>query len=184
MTRTRQEQYLPIRVLRIALVCMALATGTYVHAQDIDCPVEASHASSFRSDPFLLTLSCSLPYAHVHYTVDGIQFTFPNITVSPGDYIVLAKDPDVFSEHHVCDCPVLGPYNGVLKNSGEILELRTGDNRTVHVFEYKDTWYSSTDGLGYSLIVLDPTGVDPSQWGHKAHWSPSFVLDGTPGRPY
>ncbi|NQV32867.1 MAG: CotH kinase family protein [Phycisphaeraceae bacterium] len=116
--------------------------------------------------------------------VDGIQFTFPNITVLPGDYIVLAKDPDVFSEHHVCDCPVLGPYNGVLKNSGETLELRTGDNRTIHAFEYDDTWYSSTDGLGYSLVVLDPTGGDPSQWGHKTQWSPSFVLDGTPGRPY
>jgi len=114
--------------------------------------------------------------------VDGIQFTFPNVTVSSGDYIVLAKDPDAFALHYVCDCPVLGPYNGALKNSGEILELQTGDKRSVHVFEYKDTWYSSTDGLGYSLVMLDPAGVDLDQWGHKEHWSPSFVLDGTPGR--
>ena len=43
----------------------------------------------------------------------------------------------------------------------------------IQSFEYKDGWYDQTDGMGFSLTILDPQadGNDPEDW-HAARPSP------------
>jgi hypothetical protein len=77
--------------------------------------------------------------------------------------------------------PVAGVYAGSLNNAGERVELRDAAGQIIHSFQYKDSWYASTDGLGYSLTVKDPVTTDPNTLGQKAVWRPSAKPGGSPG---
>ena len=59
-------------------------------------------------------------------------------------------------------------YEGSLSNGGEELTLSDSSMRTVLSADYGDEgfWPRSPDGLGYSLVLLDPAGDldDPSNW--------------------
>ena len=50
----------------------------------------------------------------------------------------------------------------------------------IHSFAYEDAWYDSTDGDGYSLVVLD-INADISQWGERLGWKASSSVGGSPG---
>lgn len=122
---------------------------------------------------------------------EGIDFTFPTltpVTIDPGQYLVVARNPDAFSLRYpsVPADKIVGAYDGRLSNSGEKLELsRPGDFDGVERFYIRvdrvnysdgshpqdnpggiDLWPTSADGYGDSLIRTNMSlyGNDPGNW--------------------
>jgi hypothetical protein len=124
------------------------------------------------TEPFNLNL--------VRFT-NGIDFTFPDIDLAPGQVIVIVKNSQVFKNRYGTDIIVAGQYSGSLANNGERIRLEDAVGQTILDFEYSDEWYSMTDGRGYSLIVLNPEQSDPNQFSQKSAWQPSPIPGGTPG---
>jgi hypothetical protein len=123
---------------------------------------------------------------------DGIKFTFPAdvpVTIPADGYILIAKKPAAFSWRYptVPEGIILGPYDGMLNNAGESLELgMPGDMDTEGVRQYIridrinysdgshpencpggiDLWPVEADGGGMALKrkVLTDYGNDPENW--------------------
>jgi hypothetical protein len=124
----------------------------------------------------------SLELDGVQFT-DGISFVFSSIRLSAGEYVVVVKDPAAFASRYTIPAgvQVLGPYDGQLSNGGENIKLEDSTSSTILEFSYKDNWYDSTDGEGFSLTIEDPASTDLSQWDQKEGWRPSAAFDGSPG---
>ncbi|MHC4558030.1 MAG: lamin tail domain-containing protein [Planctomycetota bacterium] len=114
---------------------------------------------------------------------EGIFFTFPNISLPAGDFIVVVKNQAAFASQYTLPggTQILGPYQGQLSNRGEQIKLEDSTNSTILEFDYKDSWYDITDGYAFSLTVKDPINTDVNDWGQKKYWRPSANVDGSPG---
>ncbi len=111
----------------------------------------------------------------------GITFTFPELTLAPGQRIVLAKDPAAFAVRYPeVTAVILGPYDGQLDNSGERLQIIDPVGEVILDFTYKDTWYPATDGSGRSLVLRDPE-TPYNEFGNAGAWSISGAPLGSPG---
>jgi len=126
--------------------------------------------------------TASLQLDGVQFT-DGVSFIFPNTRLAAGEYVVVVKDPVAFASRYTVPAgvQVFGPYDGQLSNGGENIKLEDSANGTILEFTYKDNWYDSTDGEGFSLTIEDPAGSDLNQWDQKEGWRPSATFDGSPG---
>jgi len=113
---------------------------------------------------------------------DGIDFTFGAVELAAGDFCLVVADAAAFEAKYGPGLPVAGEYEGRLANGGERIELLDAIGRTIHRFEYEDRWYAGTDGLGYSLVVVDPENPDVGAWSKKAGWRASAAINGSPGR--
>lgn len=112
---------------------------------------------------------------------EGIHFTFPDMVLAPGGYLLLVKDATAFESLYGGGLPVAGEYAGALDNSGERIRLEDPTGAAILDFKYKDGWYDITDGGGYSLNILDATAGDTSVWGLKEGWRASTFTGGSPG---
>jgi len=114
---------------------------------------------------------------------DGISFNLPGISLAAGEYFAVVKNQAAFVSRYTAagDVRTLGPYDGLLSNSGENLKLEDSTNSTILEFGYNDGWYDITDGAGFSLTVEDPTAAYPNQWDDKSAWRPSAAAGGSPG---
>jgi hypothetical protein len=112
---------------------------------------------------------------------DGIDFTFPSMELAPGQYVLVVKDLEAFSAQYGTDALVAGEYSGSLNNGGERIELDDAAGQMIQEFSYKDGWYDTTDGDGFSLTIEDPVSSDPNQWSDKDGWRPSVYVGGSPG---
>lgn len=117
----------------------------------------------------------------VHFT-DGIEFTFGDETLAAGEYVLIVENQVDFGARYGMDLSVAGQYIGSLDNSGEEIVLRDALGAEIHGFDYKDSWYELTDGLGYSLTIVDPASTDPTMWDIKSGWRSSLYTGGTPGQ--
>ena len=117
--------------------------------------------------------------------LDGaIRFTFPDLTLSPGEYIVLVRDLAAFGSRYGAEgITIGGVYQGHLSNAGEEVLVRGPLDEPIHTFRYgDDDWHPLTDGAGESLTIIDPEGPLEG-WGLAESWGPSFISGGTPGGP-
>ncbi|HYW81350.1 MAG TPA: lamin tail domain-containing protein, partial [Thermoguttaceae bacterium] len=123
----------------------------------------------------------SLPLTNLRLT-DGVTYTFSNVWIDPGEFIVLAKNPAAFGfRYDTFAGTVVGPYDaGSLNNAGEMLQLDSPIGGIIHRFTYKDGWYGHTDGDGFSLTIRDPEG-DSALWETADGWRASAAIGGTPG---
>ncbi len=116
--------------------------------------------------------------------VDGVEFEFATsevTTLGPGEYVLVVEDLDVFERRYdTSGLLIAGEYSGRLANGGEIVELRWGRDATIQVFEYSDAWHPTTDGLGLSLVIVDPLGPLEA-WSRSLGWRPSHAVGGSPG---
>ena len=118
------------------------------------------------------------------FYAEGIDYRFPPGTwLEPEQVIVLIPndDPTAFKEAYP-DVPIFATYRKHLANGGETISLRDGQDQLITSVTYDDEseadWPESADGLGHSLIVVDPIkGASKA-----ADWRPSDSPGGTPGR--
>jgi hypothetical protein len=110
---------------------------------------------------------------------NGIQFTFPDTPLAPGEYVVVVRDANAFALHNPDFSGIVaGTYLGALNNQGERIELQDALGQTILNFKYEDNWRSITDGLGYSLTIIDQTDSEPNT---QDSWRASAYLGGSPG---
>lgn len=114
---------------------------------------------------------------------DGISYNFTAISIDSGEYLLVAKDPNAFVDRYpgVTGVEILGPYEGQLNNAGEKLILEDASGSAIHDFEYKDGWRPLTDGIGFSLTIIDPNSANPNDWCEKGSWRASSAINGSPG---
>jgi len=114
----------------------------------------------------------------------AVRFTFPavgNPRLGPGEYVVVVSNLQAFAERYdVARIFVAGEYEGRFENQGERVILRGALGEPIHDFTYSDTWYSTTDGGGDSLVVVDLL-AERDQWNSADNWGPSSGLGGSPG---
>ena len=113
--------------------------------------------------------------------VQGITFTFPAMTLNPGECTVVVKTLSRFRSRYGNTPVVAGSYTGQLDNGGEIIGLQLPppfDANTL-TFNYSDLWYLSTDGLGTSLVVPNAL-VNANVWGDRDTWLASATNGGNP----
>ncbi|MBI5385503.1 MAG: lamin tail domain-containing protein [Verrucomicrobia bacterium] len=114
------------------------------------------------------------------WRVNGIGFTFPtNLLLPPnGLLLIAATNPADFRAKHAVPetVPVFGPFEGVLQDNGERLELQRPDvpdtNGVAYltvdevVYDDKAPWPPGADGGGPSLQrrQFAAYGNDPTNW--------------------
>jgi len=117
--------------------------------------------------------------------VDGIYFSFAGSTITNllvEDYVVVVKSNSAFaSRYDTNDILIAGEYEGGLKNSSERIELQGTTGQTFLAYTYYDTWYPTTDGDGYSLVIADEL-ANTNMWDKKEGWRPSMEIGGSPGK--
>jgi hypothetical protein len=100
--------------------------------------------------------------------------------LAPGGYVVLVRDSDVAAfESMYPGVTIGGVYTGALNNGGEDIEVRDAESTVLVYVDYDDAppWPTSADGLGYSLVIIDPAG-DPND---PYNWRASTNSSGSPG---
>jgi len=112
---------------------------------------------------------------------NGVEFTFGDVGLAPGGYILVVADRDVFEAQYGTGYNIAGEYSGRLQNEGERIELVDAAGKTIQDFRYRDGWRRLSDGLGFSLIIIDPTNPDPNSWSCEDSWRPSVYIGGSPG---
>ena len=119
------------------------------------------------------------------WRLKGLSFEFPVNTEIPvgGLLLITGSDPDLFRSKRgiPASVPVLGPFQGVLQNNGELLELQRpfgagsgqeGANRSLYVnvdavrYDNQVPWPIEPAGRGASLErrISSAYGNDPINW--------------------
>jgi len=114
--------------------------------------------------------------------INGIEYIFPSMTLDVGQYVVVVSNWASFvSRYGTSGINIAGEYIGNLSNGGEniVLQLPWPYEAAIMRFDYKDSWYPTTDGLGFSLEVLDAT-ADPATWNEKESWQAALPSPGQP----
>ena len=111
----------------------------------------------------------------------GVHFQFPNVTLTNGQTAVIVANPDAFRSRYGTDILILGTYTGNLNNAGDHVVLSGSVLEPILDFSYSDNWYPVTDGLGFSLVVVDENAAT-SAWNSAANWRPSAAPGGSPGQ--
>ena len=114
--------------------------------------------------------------------VNGVEFNFTGSAVTnlaAGARVLLVKNLTAFAARYGGGLPVTGPYLGALDNEGERIQLLDASGEEVLDFSYDDDWYPVTDGLGFSLVVLNEL-AEPDAWNSTMNWRPSGALNGSP----
>lgn len=97
---------------------------------------------------------------------DGVTYTFPNVTVAAGAYIVICYDS--MAIQNVFGVAAYEWTSGGLTNSGEDIVLHDDNGATIDSVDYDDggVWPTEPDGFGQSLVLCDPSSDnnDGSNW--------------------
>ena len=127
----------------------------------------------------------------------GVSFVFTNhVVIPPNGFLVVAARVQAFQAAHPTVTNLIGDWSGSLANSGESIRLVDAAGQTSDEVRYADsgdfalrteffsnagrgwTYFSSADGLGYSLERKNPSL--PGAAG--ANWGTSLSIGGTPGQ--
>src|SRR5262249_3197122 len=127
----------------------------------------------------------------------GVTFTFPNVDLAPGAYLVVSPDTNVFQAKYPGVNNVIGNWTGTLANRTGASESKDASGNVVDPVAYASEgdwagrqrgpndlghrgwkWFSPADGLGKSIERRNAAlRVDSGQ-----NWAPSGPAGGTPGR--
>jgi hypothetical protein len=98
---------------------------------------------------------------------EGVKFTFPEVGIDPGAYLVIARDAaNVKARYGIAN--VIGDYELMLDDGGEMIRLKDPAGNTVNEVRYDDAglWPRDADGFGSSLELIDLHGDNgtPGAW--------------------
>lgn len=127
----------------------------------------------------------------------GVDFTFPEYTLAPNQYLVVAADVDAFSAAYPDVTDVVGGWSGRLSNRSEDIEVEDSAGNLVDRAVYADSgdwavrrrapldngvqgweWLAPHDGEGFSLELVNR--MLPHDIGHN--WATSTSVGGSPGQ--
>ena len=136
----------------------------------------------------------------------GIDFTFPDVTLGAGDYLAVASDVATFSARYPGVGDVVGGWSGQLGNESETIRLVDNFGARIDQVTYADdgNWAERTqvivtgvdgvDRLGWDWQALHDGGDEDGNNGkslelinlsmpneHGQNWSSSVPDGGTPG---
>jgi|GEM_PF-664048 len=115
---------------------------------------------------------------------DGVEFTFPNRVLEPGEFVIVAANPEAFLLKYDSSLEpiIVGPYSKNLSANGEDIRIQLPVPLTAAIidFEYDGDWYPEATGGGRSIITTGLT-VPPSLYGDRASWMASPDIEGSPG---
>ena len=106
----------------------------------------------------------------------GLDFTFPDATLAPGERAVLARNRAAFQFRFGATPRVLGEYVGSLDDGGERLALLSALGATISDFSY-DTKAPWPTGVAGGSLVLHRPAFDPAL---PASWRNSVAPGGSP----
>ncbi len=128
---------------------------------------------------------------------NGVDFTFPDVALAAGAYLVVAADVNEFAPLYPGVTNVVGGWTGFLSNSGERIELADNGGTVIDWVQYADegdwavrelgpadhghrgwTWSDLHDGGGHSLELINP--AMSNEYGQN--WTASAAEGGSPGR--
>ena len=126
----------------------------------------------------------------------AVRFTFPDVTIGAGEYLVVAADLAAFEARYPTVTNVVGGWSGRLSNSTETIELVDAAGDTIDEVTYADEgdwslrvvgpldfghrgweWQSDHDGFGLSLELRQASL--PNEFG--SNWAGSAADGGSPG---
>jgi hypothetical protein len=110
----------------------------------------------------------------------GVGFTFPLMTLAPGNFVIVAADVEAFSVRYGSGLPVAGQYAGTLDDGGELLTLVTweGSDSGSVTFDNSGEWAGRADGKGSSLELINTASAAIST---PDKWRASCEFNGSPG---
>jgi hypothetical protein len=124
--------------------------------------------------------STNLELSGVRFS-DGIGFTFPVGTfLSPGQFAVLVSNPAAFTNKYPA-VAVAGVYTNRLSNGGERVTLTHVNGASIFstAYETRPPWAQTADGLGFSLVPVNPN-ANPNP-DSSSNWRASSSIGGSPG---
>ncbi|MCL4176891.1 MAG: lamin tail domain-containing protein, partial [Verrucomicrobia bacterium] len=126
----------------------------------------------------------------------GIRYSFSNLTLRAGGYLVVAADLEAFANRYPGVTNVVGNWEGILSNRREDLDLDDASGARVDSVEYADegdwaerrrgpldrnhrgvVWDADHDGKGRSLELINPRVSN----NYGANWAASPTPHGSPG---
>jgi hypothetical protein len=113
----------------------------------------------------------------------GVSFAFPiNTTLAAGERLLIGRDQTAFELANGAGLPVVGAFadDTVLSDAGETITLLDYNGAPIIDFEYNDAgaWPRGADGLGYSLVLINPD-TNPNH-GDPTSWRSSTSAGGNP----
>ncbi len=132
----------------------------------------------------------------------GVKFTFPNVIIPAGGYLVVAADAATFTANHPTVTNFVAGWTGNLSGNGENVELDDANGARVCAVHYYDQgdwaqrrvgdiypgkpdwwrgwqWVNPAAGGGKSLELINAA----LPVGYAQNWAPSGPDGGTPGAP-
>lgn len=117
---------------------------------------------------------------------NGIRYTFGNLTINPGQYLVLTNDSVGFENAYNF---AAYEYEGFILNNGYRLELRDTAGNKEDSVRYDDAapWPVLADGQGCSIELCDVTSdnADAANWSRATNYLGTYnrrKTYGTPGK--
>jgi len=108
---------------------------------------------------------------------DGVQ-------LPAGQFVVIVRDTQAFRAAYpnVDSSRILGEFDGNLSNQGERIKVDDAQGNTIVDFDFgtNDPWPESADGVGASLVLIDPVGTPPDQMDKYYRWRGSTEAGGSP----
>ena len=119
---------------------------------------------------------------HLVRFANGIDFSFPDMNLPAGGFLVVVKNRPVFEATYPAFAGLIaGEYTGSLDNGGERIVLEDPLGTVIHDFRFGDDWRPITDGGGFSLTIIDASNPDRDSWLQKDAWRASAYKGGSPG---
>ncbi len=113
---------------------------------------------------------------------EGVEFTFPDLTLAPGLRVLVAANPAAFAARYgSADFLLAGAFTGSLDNSGERLRLADATGETILDFTYDSRWFPPAGGGGGYSLVARNGAPEPVACGKPTAWAISGNVGGTPG---
>jgi PKD repeat protein len=107
------------------------------------------------------------------YFANPVTYTFPNYTVAPHSYVLIAKSASAM--FHTFGVTALQWATGSLSNSGALVKLKDKFNATVDSVQYGTMmpWDTLANGHGPSLELCDPNSNNAlaANWRHGVEFA-------------
>ncbi|MGJ8696903.1 MAG: lamin tail domain-containing protein [Verrucomicrobiaceae bacterium] len=162
--------------LRVSEIMFAPAAPTTAELNSIP----TLSASDFEFIELINNGPNNLDLSNAKFT-EGVSMTFAGgTTLAPGQRVIVVANQAAFELRYGNLLPVVGQFTGNLNNAGEQLQIVDAVGENVLEFSYSDAWYPQTDGTGYSLVLLNPTGTAVTDFDLAPNWGISQFVGGDP----